>query len=100
MSKKQKQRNQSNLKYNVVVAFSNHAWEDYLYWLEQDPKILGVINDLIEECKRTPSKGKGKPEPLKYDLSGFWSRRITKEHRLVYMVDSHTVYIAQCRYHY
>lgn len=76
------------------------AWEDYLYWINNDKKILGRINSLITECQRTPFVGAGKPEPLKQNLSGFWSRRITGEHRLVYRIDDNVLFIAQCRYHY
>ena len=76
------------------------AWEDYLYWLETDRKILKKINALIKECQRTPYTGTGKPEELKQNLAGFWSRRINDEHRLIYKVEGDVLYIAQCRYHY
>ncbi len=76
------------------------AWEDYLYWIEPDKKVLKKLNQLIRDCQRTPFSGIGNPEPLKQNLSGFWSRRITDEHRLVYKVEDDILYIAQCRYHY
>lgn len=76
------------------------AWEDYLYWVENNKLNMRKINTLIKECQRTPFAGTGKPEPLKQNLSGFWSRRIAGEHRLVYKVENDVLYIAQCRYHY
>lgn len=76
------------------------AWDDYQYWQQTDKKVLQKINALIKECQRTPFEGTGNPEPLKYNYSGFWSRRITGEHRLVYKAEENTLYIAQCRYHY
>lgn len=69
-------------------------------WQQEDKKILRKINSLIKEIQRTPFKGKGKPEPLKFDLSGFWSRRIDREHRLVYKIENDEVLIFSCRYHY
>ncbi|WP_026951687.1 Txe/YoeB family addiction module toxin [Algoriphagus mannitolivorans] len=88
----------------MQVAFTNHGWEDYLYWQEHDPDILSKINELIQEIKRNPFKGKGKPEPLKGNLAGYWSRRITSEHRLVYRVhgigEEQMVRIIQVRFHY
>lgn len=84
----------------MKIEFSEEAWEDYEYWSAHDKKIVAKINSLIEDVVREPYKGIGKPEPLKYDLAGFWSRRITHEHRLVYKVESGTIYILQCRYHY
>jgi toxin YoeB len=76
------------------------AWEDYLYWQQYDKSMLKKINALIKEITRTPFQGTGKPEPLKENLSGFWSRRINQEHRLVYTVEKGAVIILQCRYHY
>ncbi|HNZ71940.1 MAG TPA: Txe/YoeB family addiction module toxin [Prolixibacteraceae bacterium] len=76
------------------------AWDDYQYWINTDRKVLLKINSLIKECQRTPFIGTGKPEPLKQNLSGFWSRRIAGEHRLVYKVENDVLFIAQCRYHY
>ena len=80
------------------------AWEDYVYWQSADPKVLQSINDLLKDIKREPFRGLGKPEPLKHALQGWWSRRITGEHRLVYRVsgkgDTQQVEIVACRYHY
>jgi len=84
----------------MKVLFLPQAWEDYLYWQGQDRKTLKRLNRLIEDCRRIPFDGIGKPEPLRHRLSGFWSRRITDEHRLVYLVEDDAVVIAQCRYHY
>jgi toxin YoeB len=84
----------------VRLVFSEQAWEDYLYWQAHDRKLLARINDLIKECSRTPFAGTGKPEPLRGALSGWWSRRITLEHRLVYRPSEDGLLIAQCRYHY
>jgi len=82
------------------LIFSERAWEDYLHWQAHDPKLLERINSLIKECLRTPFTGIGKPEPLRGSLSGWRSRRITQEHRLVYRPSSDGLLIAQCRYHY
>ena len=82
------------------LVFAVNAWDDYTYWQQTDKKILKRINLLIKEIKREPFKGIGEPEPLKYNWSGYWSRRITLEHRLVYKVTDSSVLIAQCRYHY
>lgn len=84
----------------MKVMFSGRAWDQYTYWATADPKILKRINRLIKEIQRTPFEGAGKPEPLKENLSGWWSRRITDEHRLVYRVKNEAVEIAQARYHY
>lgn len=89
----------------MKLVFSDHAWEDYLWWRSTgDEKGLERVNDLIEAARRTPFKGIGKPEPLKGSLSGWWSRRITGEHRFVYRVsgegDAQGLEIAQLRYHY
>jgi len=84
----------------MVIIFSKNAWEDYTSWLTEDKKILKKINDLIKEIQHTPYEGKGKPEPLKYDLTGFWSRRIDREHRLVYQVKENEILIYSCKYHY
>ena len=81
-------------------AFAPLAWATYLYWQRQDRRTLDRINDLIRECLRDPFGGIGKPEPLKRDLSGFWSRRIDQTHRLVYRVDAGDVEIVSSRYHY
>ena len=84
----------------MKLIFSEHAWEDYLYWQRSDKKILRRINRLIKEIMRTPFEGTGKPEALKHALSGYWSRRINDEHRIVYKVTENAVHIAQLRYHY
>ena len=84
----------------MKLIFSNNAWEDYLFWQKTDKRILRRINTLINETKRNPFEGIGKPEPLKHALSGYWSRRITDEHRLVYKVSEDALHIAQLRYHY
>jgi len=84
----------------MKLLFSERAWEDYLYWQAQDEKILERLNTLIRDASRAPFQGIGKPGLLRGDLSGWWSRRITQEHRLVYRVADGTLQIAQCRYHY
>jgi len=84
----------------VNLIFSDHAWEDYLHWQKTDKKMVKRINSLIKEIQRSPFDGIGKPEPLKHALSGYWSRRINDEHRIIYKVDSDSVYIAQLRFHY
>jgi len=84
----------------VKLVFSDNAWEDCLYWQKTDKKILRRINSLVKEIMRTPFEGTGKPEPLKHALSGYWSRRINDEHRLVYKATEDAVHIAQLRYHY
>ena len=84
----------------MIRAFAETAWEDYVYWQETDKNVVKKINKLLKEIERIPFSGIGKPEPLKYEFSGFWSRRITGEHRLIYSVTGDTVNIAACRYHY
>ncbi|MDX7953884.1 Txe/YoeB family addiction module toxin [Lichenihabitans sp. Uapishka_5] len=84
----------------MKLVFDERAWEDYLHWQATDPKLLVRLNGLIRECTRTPFAGTGKPEPLRGPLSGWWSRRLTQEHRLVYRVAGESLLIAQCRYHY
>lgn len=84
----------------MKLIFDESAWEDYLWWQRQDRKILKRINTLIADVARNGNEGIGKPEPLKYGLSGYWSRRITDEHRLVYKVADGEIRIASCRYHY
>jgi toxin YoeB len=84
----------------VTLIFADEAWEDYLYWQTQDKRMVQRINKLIEEIRREPYSGIGKPEPLKHALSGFWARRITDEHRLVYKVEGDAILLAQLRYHY
>lgn len=82
------------------ITFSQIAWEDYISWQNEDKKILRKINTLIKNIESDPYSGIGKPEPLKYDLAGLWSRRIDLEHRLVYKVEENDLYIYSCRYHY
>jgi toxin YoeB len=84
----------------VKLVFSEHAWSDYLHWQKTDRKLLKRINLLIQDIRRSPFEGIGKPEPLKHGLAGYWSRRISDEHRLAYKVESDAVLIVQCRYHY
>ncbi len=82
------------------ILFTQEAWEDYLYWQQYDKKLLKKINALIKDIQRTPFEGLGKPEPLKFELQGCYSRRINQEHRLVYEVYDDRVHIISCRYHY
>jgi toxin YoeB len=82
------------------IIFMTAGWEDYLYWQQTDKTMARKINQLIKEITRTPFEGTGKPEPLKENLKGYWSRRINQEHRLVYAVEQNAVIILQCRYHY
>lgn len=84
----------------MKLLFHNEGWEDYLHWQQTDKRILKRINELIKDCRRSPFDGIGKPEPLKGDLSGYWSRRIDDEHRLVYRVEPDAIVIFKCRYHY
>jgi len=84
----------------VKLIFAERAWEDYLYWRKTDRKLLDRINTLIREISRSPFDGIGKPEPLRNALSGYWSRRINDEHRIVYKISDGAVLIAQLRYHY
>ena len=82
------------------LQFSSRSWDDYLHWQQTDKKTLKRIHELLRDISRDPYQGIGKPEPLKHALSGYWSRRITDEHRLVYKVEGQTLLIAQLRYHY
>ena len=84
----------------MKLVFSEHAWQDYLYWQRTDRKVLKRINTLIQDIERSPFQGIGKPEPLKHGLPGYWSRRITDEPRLVYKIDGESIFLAQLRYHY
>lgn len=88
----------------MKLVFWPTAWQDYLHWQAEDPKLLARLNDLIRECSRDPFRGTGKPEPLGGNLIGWWSRRINSEHRLAYRVggqgEAQALEIAQCRYHY
>lgn len=83
-----------------MLSWATDAWEDYLYWQAADRKVLKRINTLIREIQRQPFAGTGKPEPLRHQWAGYWSRRIDREHRLVYTVRDETIIIVQCRYHY
>jgi len=96
---KQKTKNKEAAK-SVAIAWTDDAWEDYLHWHDTDAKKVEAINGLLEECRRDPFKGTGKPEPLRGDLSGYWSRRIDREHRLVYLPEDGCIYVVQCRFHY
>ncbi len=82
------------------IVFTKNSWEDYISWQKEDKKLLKRINLLIKDISRTPFEGIGNPEPLKYDFSGYWSRRIDREHRLVYQVEEGNVLIYSCRFHY
>jgi toxin YoeB len=88
----------------MKILWSTNAWDDYLYWQKADARIFDGINQLIKDIRRNPFKGLGKPEPLKANLKGWWSRRITQDHRLVYRIsgkdDAQQLEIVQCRYHY
>ncbi len=83
-----------------MLSWADPAWSDYLYWQQTDKKIVKRINNLIKDTQRHPFEGLGDPEPLRHNWSGYWSRRIDREHRLVYKVTDHALIIAQCRYHY
>lgn len=84
----------------MIISWSSLAWQDYLYWQQTDKKILKRINQLIKVIERDPFIGIGDPEPLKHQWSGYWSRRIDREHRLIYKVTDDSIIIVQCRYHY
>jgi len=84
----------------VKLRWADAAWQDYLWWSRHDRRILKRINQLIDAIQKEPFRGLGKPEPLKHNWAGYWSRRINEEHRLVYKVQGDTLSIAQCRYHY
>lgn len=83
-----------------IVSFSAEAWSDYLYWISYDKRTLKKINKLIDEISRTPFSGSGKPEPLKFDLNGYWSRRISLKERLIYKVNNDEILIISCKGHY
>lgn len=84
----------------MILSWADHAWDDYLYWQQTDKKILKRINLLINDIKKHPVDGIGDPEPLKHNWTGYWSRRINREHRLIYKEQAEFLVIAQCRYHY
>ncbi len=100
MNNRKKQKNKEQVQKSQLIAFTPNGWEDYQYWKQHDSSISQKIDDLIKDCLRNPHKGIGKPEPLIGDLTGFWSRRITQEHRLVYAFEDNTLTIIMCRYHY
>ena len=83
----------------MELVWQTNAWEDYCHWQKQDKKILERVNELIKDCLRSPYEGIGKPEPLKGNYAGCWSRRITQEHRLIYKINERRLHILQCRYH-
>ena len=83
-----------------MISFERQGWIDYLYWQETDKAKLKRINQIIRDIQRDPFEGIGKPEPLRHNLAGLWSRRIDDEHRLVYAVEGENIIIVQCRYHY
>jgi toxin YoeB len=84
----------------MKLIFAEQAWEDYQYWLQTDRKITRRVHELIKDATRSPFEGIGKPEPLRHALAGYWSRRITDEHRMVYRVEGNSLFLAQLRYHY
>ena len=84
----------------MLKIWTDEAWADYLYWQQEDRKILGRINTLLKDIDRNGYTGIGKPEPLKHEFSAYWSRRITEEHRLVYRIQGETIIIVSCRKHY
>jgi len=84
----------------MLLTFTENAWEDHLYWQKVDKKMVKKINDLLKDIKRSPFHGIGKPEALKYDLAGYWSRRIDLEHRIVYQIEGDNLLIIACKYHY
>lgn len=84
----------------MKLKWADEAWEDYLWWHKHDRRLYERVNKLIEEIRKDPFRGIGKPEPLRHEWSGYWSRRINEEHRLVYKVGKGVLFIAACRYHY
>jgi toxin YoeB len=84
----------------MKITFSKNAWDDYISWQKEDKRMLRKINELIKDIQRTPFEGFGKPEPLKFDLAGFWSGRIDLEHRLVYQYQGNEILIYSCKFHY
>lgn len=84
----------------MKIVFTELSWEDYLFWQKNDKQKLKLINELLKDITRNPYEGIGKPEPLKFNYAGFWSRRIDEEHRLIYRVVEDEIQIAKCRFHY
>ncbi|MGS1104665.1 Txe/YoeB family addiction module toxin [Achromobacter anxifer] len=97
--KKQKHKNKEEAAAHIL-GWTPEGWEDYLWWQDNNPKIVKEINGLLRECLRDPFKGTGKPEPLMGDLTGFWSRRITDKDRLVYCPDDGRIVVLMCSFHY
>jgi toxin YoeB len=97
---RQKSHNAEAAKADSIFMFTDNAWDDYLYWQQNDRKVMRKINILLEECRRDPYRGTGKPEALVGSLSGLWSRRITLADRLVYLPRQGKVYVVACRFHY
>jgi len=97
--KNKKASNKEQAKQSAV-SFTDNGWEDYQHWQKTDPLLAEKVNQLIDACKSDPFKGIGKPEPLKGNLTGLWSRRIDREHRLVYAMLEGTLHIVACRFHY
>jgi toxin YoeB len=95
-----KSRNEESAKADSIFMFTDEAWDDYVFWQETDRKVVRKINTLLEQCRRDPFTGTGKPEPLVGSLSGFWSRRITLADRLVYLPKDGKIYVIACRFHY
>ena len=83
-----------------IISFTTAGWDDYVYWQTQDKRMLKKVNELVKDCQRNPFEGIRKPEPLRGDLAGSWSRRITDEHRLIYVVSDKEIRVVACRYHY
>ncbi|MFT0868259.1 Txe/YoeB family addiction module toxin [Pseudomonas sp. CAM1A] len=100
MTQKQKRQNKAEARNAIKVSFTPIGWEDFVYWQSADAKVLGRVLSLIDECCRSPFKGTGKPEPLKGDLTGYWSRRINKEHRFVYYYETGALTVLACRFNY
>lgn len=94
-----KAKNKATAK-SCSVAFTGIAWEDYLYWQDHDSKMVAAIHKLLNECLRDPFRRTGRPEPLTGSLTGYWSRRIDREHRLVYLPEDGAIYVIACRFHY
>jgi len=84
----------------MKLIFGEQSWSDYLYWQSTDKRTLKKVNALLQDIKRNPFDGLGKPEPLKHEMAGTWSRRITQEHRLVYEIFEESILVVSCRYHY
>lgn len=95
-----KKAKDQKLAKTFVIAWAKRGWEEFLFWQDHDPEIVKLINSLLEECRQHPFTGSGRPVRLTHDLIGLWSRRIRREHRLVYLAEADSVYIFSCRHHY